>query len=224
MKLNADFDCPAAVFDAENAWVPSPMAGVERKMLDRIGDEVARATTVVRFAPGSSFSPHMHGGGEEFFVLEGVFQDEHGDYPTGYYVRNPPSSSHTPATSTGCTILVKLHQFAPEDRSFVLIDTTKSYFVDVAGRTGIAEMPLFDDKRERVRIEKWLPNGEIDLDADGGLEAFVIDGGFNHDGKAFGKWDWLRLPPGGSVPVRAAGSGAKVWIKSGHLSQIATAT
>jgi hypothetical protein len=65
------------------------MPGVERMMLDRIGDEVARATSLVRYAPNSTFSPHVHGGGEEFFVLEGEFGDEHRTYPAGTYVRNP---------------------------------------------------------------------------------------------------------------------------------------
>ncbi|GAL13613.1 hypothetical protein JCM19233_4618 [Vibrio astriarenae] len=51
--------------------------------LDRVGGEVARATSIVRYKPNSAFSPHTHDGGEEFFVLEGVFSDEHGDYPQG---------------------------------------------------------------------------------------------------------------------------------------------
>ena len=80
MELNADFTQQAIVHGAFISWQPSPIPGVERRMLDRIGDEVARATTIVRYAPGSQLSPHTHGGGEEFLVLEGVFQDEHGDY------------------------------------------------------------------------------------------------------------------------------------------------
>ena len=75
------------------------------------------ATTIVRFAPGSHFSAHTHTGGEEFIVLDGVFQDEHGDFPTGTYVRNPPTTSHTPGSEPGCTIFVKLWQFDMEDRT-----------------------------------------------------------------------------------------------------------
>ncbi len=86
------------------------MSGVERKMLDRVGDEVARATSIVRYAPNSHFSAHAHGGGEEFLVLEGVFSDEHGDYPPGTYVRNPVGSCHTPRSDGGCTLFVKLHR------------------------------------------------------------------------------------------------------------------
>ncbi len=60
---------------------------------------------------------YIHGGGEEFLVLEGVFQDEHGDYPVGTYVRNPPTSRHTPGSVSGCIILVKLWQFDLGDRT-----------------------------------------------------------------------------------------------------------
>ena len=98
-------------------------------MLDRIGDEVARATSIVRYAPRSRFSAHTHGGGEEFLVLEGVFQDDHADYPAGYYVRNPPTSSHRPGSEAGCVIFVKLWQFAPDDRTQVRIDTRQRPFL-----------------------------------------------------------------------------------------------
>jgi ChrR Cupin-like domain len=101
MNVNSDFRARAAVHAAQLDWAPSPIPGVDRRMLDRIGDEVARATSIVRYAPHSHFSPHTHGGGEEFLVLEGVFQDEHGDYPAGTYVRNPPTSNHTPGSRAG---------------------------------------------------------------------------------------------------------------------------
>src|ERR1700745_648801 len=128
MEINSDFSQRVVVHAALLRWVPSPIMGVDRRMLDRIGDEVARATSIVRYAPGSHFSPHTHGGGEEFLVLDGVFQDEHGDYPAGTYVRNPPTSSHTPGSEPGCTIFVKLWQFDPDDRTPVRIDTAALAF------------------------------------------------------------------------------------------------
>lgn len=93
MELNANFDERAVVHAASIPWTASPTPGVDRRMLDRIGEEVARATTIVRFAPDSHFPPHIHKGGEEFLVLDGVFQDEQGDFPAGSYVRNPPRVS-----------------------------------------------------------------------------------------------------------------------------------
>lgn len=209
MKLNADFSQRVAVHFGETTWQASPAPGVERKMLDRIGDEVARATTIVRFAPGSAFDAHTHGGGEEYLVLEGVFQDESGDFPVGSYVRNPPTSRHTPAAAAGATILVKLHQFDPDDRKQVHVDAH-----DRSDRV----VALHSDENETVRIENWSPDIVTEIDAAGGCEVFVIDGSFTEAGEAFGRWDWLRLPPGSVFQGTAGSDGARVWIKTGHLT------
>jgi len=80
MDLHADLEQRVTLNTAALPWTPSPMAGVERRMLDRRGGEVARATSIVRYAPGSRFERHSHGGGEEILVLEGTFSDELGDY------------------------------------------------------------------------------------------------------------------------------------------------
>src|SRR5215467_2422326 len=122
MALNADFSQRVAMHAARLPWVASPIVGVDRRMLDRIGGEVARATSIVRYAPASRFSAHTHDGGEEFFVLEGVFQDEHGDYPAGSYIRNPPTSRHTPGSAPGCVLFVKLWQFDLRDRARVRVE------------------------------------------------------------------------------------------------------
>jgi ChrR Cupin-like domain len=157
MELNADFSQRAVVHAGRLAWTPSPMAGVDRRMLDRIGDEVARATSIVRYAPHSHFSAHTHGGGEEFIVLEGVFQDEHGDFPAGSYIRNPPTSHHTPGSAPGCVIFVKLWQFDPEDRTHIRLNTGAMPYARAPGRPGVQIMPLFCDSREDVRLERWAP-------------------------------------------------------------------
>ena len=115
MQLRCNLDAYTSVTAEEQAFVPSPMAGVERILLDRDGEEVAVATSIVRYAPGSHFSAHEHALGEEFIVLDGTFSDEHGDNPAGTYVRNPPGTGHTPYSDEGCTIFVKLRQFALTD-------------------------------------------------------------------------------------------------------------
>lgn len=218
MEINADFTRRAAVHAAALPWVPSPMPGVERRMLDRVGTEVARATTIVRYAPDSHFSAHTHDGGEEFLVLEGVFQDEHGDFPAGSYVRNPPTSSHTPGAAQGCVIFVKLWQFDPEDRNGVRLDTTAAEPVPAPGRAGVATIPLYADDREDVRIEIWAPGATVALDAPGGFEALVIEGGFEEGGETFAPQSWLRLPAGARLEAVAGPQGARVWVKTGHLA------
>lgn len=219
MEINADFKKPVALRAEEMEWVASPMPGVSRRMLDRIGGEVARATSIVRYAPGSDFSAHLHEGGEEFFVLDGVFRDEHGDYPAGTYVRNPPLSRHKPGSEPGCTIFVKLWQFDPADRSHVRIDMTKLGAVPDAARAGVRVSPLFQDARENVRVETWEPGARVNIAAEGGLEVFVLAGGLEHEGGSYGLHSWLRVPDG-AAPFSALagkGEGVRLWVKSGHL-------
>ena len=220
MEINADFSRRVAVHAARLPCVPSPMAGIERRMLDRIGDEVARATSIVRYAPGSRFSPHTHDGGEEFLVLEGAFQDEHGEFPAGSYVRNPPTSRHTPSSAIGCTLFVKLWQFDPADRKEVKIDTAAMAYQAAASRPGVELLSLFRDNSEDVRLERWRPGAAITLSAPGGAELLVLDGGFDESGERFEPLSWLRLPAGSVLRTNAGPEGCRIWIKIGHLLTI----
>ena len=217
MDLNSDFSQRALVHSDQIEWQPSPMPGVDRRMLDRIGDEVARATTIVRYAAGSHFSEHTHTGGEEFVVLEGVFSDEHGDFPTGSYVRNPPTSAHTPHSDAGCTIFVKLWQFQPEDRTHVVIDMNKMEFIPDATRPGVSVMPLFSDNQETVRSERWDPGTGVSLALPEGGELLVLDGSLTESGEELVKGSWLRLPVGQTLAAQAGPDGARIWMKLRHI-------
>lgn len=218
MELNADFTKRVVVHATRLPWTPSPMPGVDRRMLDRIGAELARATSIVRYAPASFFSPHTHGGGEEFLVLDGVFQDEHGDFPVGSYVRNPPSTSHTPGSSRGCTIFVKLWQFDPSDRTEVRIDTTKRAFTAARDRPGVETLALFADGFEDVRFERWKPLAEVELELEGGGEFLVLEGSFEEHFENLQAQSWLRLPAGTRLRATTGHNGCKLWIKTGHLA------
>jgi len=219
MNVNSDFGARAAVHAARLDWTPSPIPGVDRRMLDRIGDEVARATSIVRYAPHSHFSAHTHGGGEEFLVLDGVFQDEHGDYPSGTYVRNPPTSRHTPGSEPGCTIFVKLWQFDSDDRTQLRIDTPALAFRPASGLAGVELATLFENASERVRLERWASGAVIDMPVQGGIELLVLDGSFEEAGEEFTLHSWLRLPAGSRLRAKAGRDGCKVWVKSDHLAR-----
>ena len=162
MNINADFNQRVVLHGARMPWVDSPVSGVQRRMLDRIGAEVARATSIVRYAPGSQFTPHTHDGGEEFVVLEGVFSDEHGDFPVGSYIRNPPTTRHTPRSAPGCVIFVKLWQFDAADRTPVMIDMNRIGCVRDTARLGIDVTPLFEDARETVELQIWQPHASLE--------------------------------------------------------------
>ena len=216
-ELNADFSKRVVVHGAELEWQNSPMTGVSRRMLDRIGNEVARATTIVRYDAGSHFSPHVHTGGEEFIVLEGVFQDEQGDFPAGSYIRNPPQSKHTPGSAGGCVIFVKLWQFDLEDRNHVRTNINNISCVTDSNRPGVTITPLYTDEREFVSVEQWEPAAEVTLDFSDGAELLVLEGSFHEGNDLLRPQSWLRIPVGGKLKAKAGPQGSRMWIKTGHL-------
>jgi len=166
-------------FDALS-WVPSPEPGVDRKMLERDGGEIARATSIVRYARGSSFHAHVHDRGEEFLVLSGTFSDEHGDYPEGTYVRNPPGSKHSPFSRDGCIIFVKLRQFDMRDDRHLVIRPTAHEPYTTLSAFG----------RERVELMRLLPGESTRVR--GPIELLVVDGGVEHPTAHCARWTWLR--------------------------------
>ena len=93
--LNMDFTKRVVIDTDTQDWAASPAPGVLRKPLAREGKESGHATSIVSYAPGSSFSRHEHPRGEEIFVLDGIFSDENGNNAKGTYIRNPPGSSHS---------------------------------------------------------------------------------------------------------------------------------
>ena len=218
MRLNADFSKRVVIRPADYDWVGSPMPGVERMMLDRIGDEVARATSLVRYAPNSTFSAHVHGGGEEFLVLEGTFADEHREYPAGTYVRNPIGTEHTPSIGDdGCLIFVKLHQFEQKDQRQVVIDTRNSEWLP--GRVpGLTVMSLHEYEGEHVALVKWAPETQFQTHTHwGGEEIFVIDGCFCDEHGEYPAGSWIRSPDQSRHEPYTRAEGALIYVKTGHL-------
>lgn len=216
MFLNHDLSARVVVHAATLDWVASPTHGVERRMLFRIGEEKARATSIVRYAPGSRFPRHEHRGGEEFFVLEGTFQDESGDFPTGTYVRNPPGTGHAPGSEAGCTIFVKLWQFRKDDRERVVRHPGEGN--TAPSRPGVlTSVALFEGAGEHVMLEDWQPGAMIELSNREGLELLVLAGGFTEGAARLDRLSWLRLPAGHRLCARVGTDGARVWYKSAPL-------
>jgi anti-sigma factor ChrR (cupin superfamily) len=215
--INADFTQRLVIPTDELPWIPSPQTGVERCMLDRIGGEVARATSLVRYTAASAFPAHEHALGEEFLVLEGVFSDEHGDYPTGTYVRNPPRSRHTPHTTQGCIIFVKLRQMPPTESGRIVIDISTSIWKP-GGQPGLTRLPLYEvDGGESVAMERLAPDTALaKMDCPAGEEILILAGDLRDELGSYGPGTWIRNPAGFSRALQSAG-GATYWVKRGHL-------
>ena len=216
--IYSDFSRSAVVRPDDYRWQPSPVPGVDRMMLDRVGGEVARATTVVRYAPNSEFLTHSHGGGEEFFVLDGVFADEQGEYPAGSYVRNPIGTSHTPTIGAeGATILVKLNQFDARDTEQKHINTHAAQWHQGLVE-GLTVMALHDFEGEHVALVKWAPNTLFQTHRHwGGEEIFVLSGVFHDEHGQYPAGSWLRSPHLSQHTPFTRDEGALIYVKVGHL-------
>ena len=216
--INADFNQRIVIKPEEYSWVDSPLAGVTRMMLDRVGDEIARATSIVKYEPFSEFSAHTHTGGEEFYVLKGVFADEHGSYPKGTYVRNPIGTAHTPKIGAeGATIFVKLQQFMQDDSEQKIV-----HMLDEPWRQGLVEgltvMPLHEFETEQVALVKWAPNTEFNPHQHcGGEEIFVLEGTFYDEYGSYPKGTWIRNPHLSKHTPFTKDDGALIYVKVGHL-------
>lgn len=217
MNLNSDFNARVVQHAADAAWTPSPLPGVDRRMLDRVGGEVARATSIVRYAAGSRFDAHVHHGGEEILVLDGVFSDEQGDYPAGAYLRNPPGTRHAPFSREGCTLFVKLWQFAPDDLTPVRIDTTTA-----AWRPGLVPglrvLPLHEHDGVSTALVRWAPDTRFDMHVHpGGEEILVLQGLFRDEAGDYPAGTWLRNPRWSRHTPRSGPEGALIYVKVGAI-------
>jgi len=216
MKINEDTAVRVTLNTADLPWVDSPMPGVERKMFERDGEEVAKATSIVRYAPGSSFSSHRHDLGEEFLVIDGIFEDENGQYPAGTYVKNPPGSSHTPFTQHGCTLFVKLRYMTEDDQEHCVIDTRSAQW-HPGMVPGLSVLPLSESGTSHTALVRWAPGTYFNPHRHfGGEEIFVIEGVFEDEHGRYPQGSWLRSPHlSAHKPFSAAG--CTILVKTGHL-------
>ena len=214
-KINMDFSKNIVINTTTESWVESPSKKVLRVRLEREKEESGHATSVVKYQPGAIFDAHSHPQGEEIYVLEGVFSDEHGDYPAGSYIRNPPGTSHSPFSKEGCTILVKLDQFRDGDDTQVNINIHNQNWV--AGHGNLEVMPLHTFETEGTALVKW-PAGEkfISHSHFGGEEIFVISGAFKDEYGNYPKGCWLRSPHL-SEHTPWADEDTIIFVKTGHL-------
>jgi anti-sigma factor ChrR (cupin superfamily) len=217
--LNSDLAQFARIDTTAVDWQPSPSPSVFRKRLDLAGDkEASRVTSIVRYAPDSVFHSHPHPDGEEILVLDGVFSDEHGDYPAGTFLLNPEGFEHAPRSKNGCVLFVKLRQY-PGARGQLTIDTTKG-----AWRQGLVEgievQDLYreDGHPEHIRLARFAPGAATPEHVHaGGEEIYVIEGSVEDEFGVHPAGTWVRYPDG-SRHTASSPQGALLYVKSGHLS------
>ncbi|KOO14934.1 cupin [Vibrio xuii] len=216
--LNMNFAERVVISTQDQPWVASPANGVWRKPLEREEAESGHTTSIVRYDAGSRFNTHPHPMGEEIFVLEGIFSDEHGDYPAGTYIRNPPGSSHAPFSEEGCVIFVKLNQFDQRDNTSIRLNTAEEAWLPGIG--GLEVMPLHEFEHEHVALVKW-PAGERFQPHRhfGGEEILVLSGQFADEHGQYPQGSWMRSPHM-SQHYPFVDQETIILVKTGHLPLI----
>jgi hypothetical protein len=220
--INGDLSVRVAVDTESMPWTASPSRTVWRKRVHLVGPpESGQVTSIVRYEPGSTFHGHEHPDGEEIVVLDGVFSDEHGDWPAGTYLLNPEGFRHAPYSRDGCVLFVKLRQFPGRTREHVAIRTELLPWQATA-RAGVAVRPLYAQPgfADSTRIERWSPDTDLGrIDYPNGAELLVLDGSFSDGEGRFARGAWLRLPPAASHEPSTAG-GCVLYIKEGGFAYL----
>jgi len=216
MKLNTDLSERVVIHSKDLPWMPSPVVGVQRRLLARDGEEDARATSIVRYDPGSTFPWHVHPHGEEIVVLDGEFADEHGVYPAGTYIKNPPGSAHAPRSDAGCTLFVKLRQLNDSDLKRVIVRPSDRRWHPGMVR-GLDVLSLDQFGTTHTALVRWAPGTFFSKHQHlGGEEIFVLQGTFQDEYGHYPTGTWIRSPHM-STHQPYSEAGCLIFVKVGHL-------
>jgi anti-sigma factor ChrR (cupin superfamily) len=215
MDIHSDYSKRVVLDHHDLPWILSPSLGVERRMLDRKGDELAKATSIVRYQAGARFPSHVHEFGEEILVLDGVLSDETGSYPAGSYIMNPPGSSHAPFSEEGCTLFVKLRHLGPEQIEREIVDANSAPWLQ-GMVPGLTVMPLMRQGMGSTLV-RWAPQTYFNPHKHyGGEEIFVVDGVFEDEHGRYPTGSWIRSPHL-SMHKPFSKEGCTIFVKTGHL-------
>ena len=194
--INADLSQHVVVNTQQMQWESSPSGTVWRKPLYRQGGEFGPVTSIVKYEPGGNFRSHTHPQGEEIYVLEGEFCDNHGRYPAGTYLLNPDGTQHAPYSDIGCTLLVRLRQYDGDKRKQLALNTH-----EMEWRQGMVEgltvLPLYSQAEypENMALVRWQPDTYFpEHTHPGGEEILVLEGTFEDDHGEYPTGTWIRSP------------------------------
>ena len=221
-EINGDLTVRARADTQLMDWTASPSGTVWRKRVHLVGPaESGQVTSIVRYEANSRFPAHDHPDGEEILVLDGVFSDEHGDWPQGHYLLNPEGFRHSPRSRPGCTLLVKLRQSPGQDRRHVAVDTATLAW-EPTERRGIERKLLYAQEgfADVTQLERWPPHtGLHELSFPEGAEFFVLDGVLDESDARHRAGTWLRFPVGERCRLGSE-TGCVLYVKRGGFAYL----
>lgn len=216
MKFNDDISLRAVLHSFALPWVDSSQPGIQSRLLEDRADEVLRFTSIVRYGANTPPETHIHPLGQEILVLDGVYEDDAGSYGAGTYIKNPPGSSHTARSSSGCTLFVKNNYLAPEDNQRTIIDTRNAdWFEGLV--TGLTVLPLAEFGTRHAALVRWAPKTKFNPHRHyGGEEILVLEGVFEDEFGRYPAGTWIRSPHM-SAHHPFSVDGCLILVMTGHL-------
>lgn len=95
-----------AVRTSDAQWIPAPVPGVSYKVLNHDAQRLL-TTRLVRFAPGTCYPNHRHGGTEEIYLIEGTVSVNGVTLRAGDYCRSEAGTEEIgTSTESGALAIV----------------------------------------------------------------------------------------------------------------------
>lgn len=218
MQLNNDFERVVALNTLELPWQGLDVAGAAQRMLEKVGTDELRTTSIVRYMSDSHLPEYTQELGEEIIVLEGEFSDADGAYPAGTYIKNPPGARHAAFSKNGCLLFVKQGHLQHDDTERVVVDVQNSPWRQ-GMVAGLSVMPLSEYKGEHNALVRWQPGTVFSAHRHwGGEEIYVLEGVFEDEFGRYPKGTWLRNPHL-SQHAPFSQEGCTIFVKVGHLPE-----
>ena len=216
MQFNDDITQRVVLESSILPWIGSSLPCVQSKLLEHRADEFARTTSIERYEANTHLGTYEYPLGQEILVLEGDYEDEVGVYGAGTYVKNPPKSSHSIRSKSGCTIFVKNNYLTLDDNQRTLLDTQSANWLQGLV-TGLTVLPLAEFGTKHTALVRWAPETRFNPHRHyGGEEILVLECVFEDE---FGKYPvgtWMRSPHmSGHHPFSI--QGCLILVMTGHL-------
>jgi len=216
MKFNDDISQRVALNSSTLPWIDLSPSCIQSKLLEQHADEFAKTTSIVRYEENTQIGTQTYPLGQEILILEGDYDEGDGAYGAGTYIKNPPNTSHTIRSKSGCTLFVKNNYLTLEDKQRTVLETqSANWFQGLV--TGLTVLPLAEFGTKHTALVRWAPETRFNPHRHfGGEEILVLEGIFEDE---FGKYPagtWIRSPHmSGHHPFSV--EGCLILVMTGHL-------
>ena len=216
MKFNDDISQRAVLHSSTLPWIDSGQSGIQSKLLEDRADKFSRFTSIVKYGVNTPPETHICPLGQEILVLDGVYEVGAESYGEGTYIKNPPGSSYTVGSKSGCTLFVKINYLPPDDNQRTIIDTQSSdWFEGLV--TGLTVLPLAEFGTRHTALVRWAPKTKFNPHRHyGGEEILVLEGVFEDEFGSYPAGTWMRSPHM-SAHHPFSVDGCLILVMTGHL-------